>query len=210
MVVPGLNEVVQGSTCATSSRPRVSACSSFSCFPDEPRKMRGFSIRPPSGKDNVFSERRAGPALVGGGDDERRDLCDVDVVEQADPHDAGQDVKPAREREFVEARTRDDDDHDDREDAAAAGDRGGDRIERIHGVVVMGSPLNVRPLNYRRESRQDIQPVESSVNEKGGLLCSALLVACHSHILRKCTQVFRGRNTVRIDRACAVSVLLVW
>ena len=57
MVVPGLNEVVQGSTCATSSRPRVSACSSFSCFPDEPRKMRGLSIRPPSGKDNVFSER---------------------------------------------------------------------------------------------------------------------------------------------------------
>src|SRR4051812_319464 len=45
VVVPGLNEVVQGSTCATSSRPRVSACSSFSCCPDEPRKMRGLSIR---------------------------------------------------------------------------------------------------------------------------------------------------------------------
>ena len=45
MVVPGLKDVVQGSTCATSSRPRVSACSSFSCFPDEPRKMRGLSIR---------------------------------------------------------------------------------------------------------------------------------------------------------------------
>ena len=44
MVVPGLKDVVQGSTCATSSRPRVSACSSFSCFPDEPRKMRGLSI----------------------------------------------------------------------------------------------------------------------------------------------------------------------
>lgn len=42
--VPGLNEVVQGSTCATSWRPRVSACSSFCCFPDEPRNMRGFSI----------------------------------------------------------------------------------------------------------------------------------------------------------------------
>src|SRR4029450_4189599 len=45
VVGPGLNDVVQGSTCATSSRPRVSACSSFACFPDEPRKMRGLSIR---------------------------------------------------------------------------------------------------------------------------------------------------------------------
>ena len=45
VVVPGLKDVVQGSTCATPSRPRVSACSSFSCFPDEPRKMRGLSMR---------------------------------------------------------------------------------------------------------------------------------------------------------------------
>jgi hypothetical protein len=45
VVVPGLKDVVQGSTCATSSRPRVSACSSFFCFPDEPRKIRGLSIR---------------------------------------------------------------------------------------------------------------------------------------------------------------------
>lgn len=45
MVVPGLKDVVQGSTCAMSSRPRVSACSSFFCFPDEPRNIRGLSIR---------------------------------------------------------------------------------------------------------------------------------------------------------------------
>ena len=45
VVVPGLNEVVQGSTSATSSRPRVSACSTFACFPDEPRKMRGLFTR---------------------------------------------------------------------------------------------------------------------------------------------------------------------
>src|SRR5262245_40643973 len=44
VVVPGLNDVVHGSTCAASSRPRVSACSSFCCFPDEPRKIRGLSI----------------------------------------------------------------------------------------------------------------------------------------------------------------------
>src|SRR5688572_1400550 len=44
VVVPGLKDVVHGSTCATSSRPPVSACSSFSCFPDEPRKMRGLVI----------------------------------------------------------------------------------------------------------------------------------------------------------------------
>ena len=50
VVVPGLKDVVQGSTCATSSRPRVNACSSFYCFPDEPRKMRGLSIRPPDSK----------------------------------------------------------------------------------------------------------------------------------------------------------------
>src|SRR6266571_3494654 len=31
---PGMKDVVQGSTCATSSRPRVSACNSFSRFPD--------------------------------------------------------------------------------------------------------------------------------------------------------------------------------
>ena len=37
-------DVVHGTTCATSSRPRVSAFSSFSCFPDEPRKIRGLSI----------------------------------------------------------------------------------------------------------------------------------------------------------------------
>src|SRR3954451_23164086 len=44
VVVPGLNEVVQGSTCATVSSPRVSALRSFSCFPEEPRKMRGLSV----------------------------------------------------------------------------------------------------------------------------------------------------------------------
>ena len=50
MVVPGLNDVVQGSTCAMSSRPRVSACNSFSCSSDEPRKIRGLSIRPPQSR----------------------------------------------------------------------------------------------------------------------------------------------------------------
>ena len=40
----GLKDVVHGSTCATSSRPRASACSSFSCFPDESTKMRGLVI----------------------------------------------------------------------------------------------------------------------------------------------------------------------
>src|SRR5215471_1813373 len=44
VVVPGLNDVVHGSTWATSSRPRVSACSSFCCCPDEPKKMRGFPM----------------------------------------------------------------------------------------------------------------------------------------------------------------------
>src|SRR5262245_46780638 len=42
--VPGLNDVVQGSTWATSSRPRVRASSSLRCLPDEPRKMRGLSM----------------------------------------------------------------------------------------------------------------------------------------------------------------------
>src|SRR5688572_24195903 len=39
--------VVQGSTRAMSSRPRVSASSRVACFPDEPRKMQGLSITPP-------------------------------------------------------------------------------------------------------------------------------------------------------------------
>src|SRR6185312_15797612 len=42
---PGLNVVVQGSTSATSSSPRVIARSSFACLPDDPRKMRGLVIR---------------------------------------------------------------------------------------------------------------------------------------------------------------------
>src|SRR5246127_3459763 len=39
---PGLNVVVQGSTSATSSRPRVIALSNFVCWPDDPRKTRGL------------------------------------------------------------------------------------------------------------------------------------------------------------------------
>ena len=39
---PGLNTDVHGSTSATSASPRVSAWTSFTCLPDEPRKMRGF------------------------------------------------------------------------------------------------------------------------------------------------------------------------
>jgi len=44
-----LNDVVQGSTFATSSSPRVSACSSFACFPEEPRQDPGpkFIGNPP-------------------------------------------------------------------------------------------------------------------------------------------------------------------
>ena len=37
-----MKTVVQGSTSAMSSRPRVNASSSFSCCPDDPRKIRGF------------------------------------------------------------------------------------------------------------------------------------------------------------------------
>ena len=39
---PGLKTVVHGSTSATSASPRVRACTSFACLPEEPRKMRGF------------------------------------------------------------------------------------------------------------------------------------------------------------------------
>src|SRR3979409_1416226 len=42
---PGLNVVVQGSTSATSSRPRVIAWRSLACLPDDPRKMRGLFMR---------------------------------------------------------------------------------------------------------------------------------------------------------------------
>src|SRR5215475_1539911 len=66
VVVPGLKDVVQGSTCATSSRPRVNACSSFSCFPDEPRKMRGLFIQSP-GEDGGYPlrpDRKVAPGFV--------------------------------------------------------------------------------------------------------------------------------------------------
>src|SRR4029453_2101838 len=42
---PGLKVVVQGSTSATSSSPRVIAWSSLACLPDDPRKMRGLFMR---------------------------------------------------------------------------------------------------------------------------------------------------------------------
>src|SRR5688572_15204079 len=42
---PGLNVVVQSSTSATSSSPRVIAWSSLACLPDDPRKMRGLFMR---------------------------------------------------------------------------------------------------------------------------------------------------------------------
>src|SRR5262245_45236139 len=62
VVVPGLKEVVQGSTRATSSRPRVSAWSSFACLPDEPRKMRGLSIRSSLSRSLARSELFRGRA----------------------------------------------------------------------------------------------------------------------------------------------------
>ncbi len=42
---PGLNVVVQSSTSATSSSPRVIAWSSLACLPDDPRKTRGLFTR---------------------------------------------------------------------------------------------------------------------------------------------------------------------
>jgi len=42
---PGLNVVVQGSTSATASSPRVIPWSSLVCLPDDPRKMRGLFMR---------------------------------------------------------------------------------------------------------------------------------------------------------------------
>src|SRR5256714_7301787 len=52
---PGLNVVVQGSTSATSSSPRVIAWSSLACLPDDPRKMRGLLMR-----DSPFRSRDEG------------------------------------------------------------------------------------------------------------------------------------------------------
>src|SRR5438876_9180896 len=42
---PGLNVVVQGSTSATSSSPRVIDWRSLACLPDEPMKIRGLFMR---------------------------------------------------------------------------------------------------------------------------------------------------------------------
>src|SRR4029079_9191930 len=67
---PGLKDVVQGSTCAMSSSPRVRACSSFFCCPDEPRKMRGLSIR--------FSDIRSGggrPLTASSNDAQQKTPC---------------------------------------------------------------------------------------------------------------------------------------
>src|SRR5262245_9138086 len=62
VVVPRLKDVVQGSTRATSSRPRVSAWTSFACLPDDPRKIRGLSIVStgtlPQGFEAISSHRQ--------------------------------------------------------------------------------------------------------------------------------------------------------
>src|SRR5438067_5554353 len=63
--------------------------------PAEPeQRPRGHILR---------DARPARPPLVGGGIRERRSLRHVEVVEQADPEHAGDDVKPARQTELVEA-----------------------------------------------------------------------------------------------------------
>lgn len=68
MVVPGLNEVVQGSTGATSSRPRVSVYSSFCCFPDEPGKIRRLSIHSSQqDADGARGGYRWAPMMLGPG-----------------------------------------------------------------------------------------------------------------------------------------------
>src|SRR5215471_13368064 len=60
---PGLNAVVQGSTSATSSSPRVIAWSSLTCSPDDPRKMRGLFICRLLGEPLDEVERRLGDLL---------------------------------------------------------------------------------------------------------------------------------------------------
>src|SRR4051812_37626564 len=69
VLTPGLNEVVHGSTTATSSKPRASARSILSCLPDEPRNTRGLSIR---------SSARPRPVQDG-----RPPATDHEVVEQS-------------------------------------------------------------------------------------------------------------------------------
>src|SRR3954447_283498 len=88
VLTPGLNEVVHGSTTATSSKPRASARSTLSCLPDEPRKTRGLSIR-----------SSARPRPVQGG---RRPRPDHEIVQQSPelPLDVDGPVRPGHEREL--------------------------------------------------------------------------------------------------------------
>src|SRR5207247_5707083 len=55
---PGLNVVVQGSTSATSSSPRVIAWTNFACLPDDPRKTRGLFMRATGLRSHNDEERR--------------------------------------------------------------------------------------------------------------------------------------------------------
>src|SRR6476620_5671509 len=81
---PGLNEVVQGSTSATSSRPRVIAWSSLDCLPDDPRKMRGLFTRGSrAGSREEHQGRqllRGQPHRVEGPADQSGELVDVRLV----------------------------------------------------------------------------------------------------------------------------------
>src|SRR5947207_4300572 len=54
---PGLNVVVQGSTSATSPRPRAIAWRSLACLPDDPRKMRGMFMRDSPLRSSAGTER---------------------------------------------------------------------------------------------------------------------------------------------------------
>ena len=62
---PGLKTVVHGSTSAMSWSPRVSACSSFSCLPDEPRKMRGLFMRESMMTDIAHTRRLVSAGFAG-------------------------------------------------------------------------------------------------------------------------------------------------
>src|SRR5207253_11471463 len=87
---PGLKTVVHASTSAMSWSPRVSACSSFSCCPDDPRKIRGFiqlARRPgPLAAEAAVhhSPRPAVPAAVPRGGPDAAAGCPLhqDVVEE--------------------------------------------------------------------------------------------------------------------------------
>ncbi len=122
----------------------------------EPGQHRAPAEPPQCARRDVLGDAcAAGSALVAGSVGQRRDLHEIEVIQQADPGDAGQDMNPDDETARVEGNShgcgRDNDSEDDAADYRAAYG-----IQWVHwGVSLQDVFVMARILDqFQLESRQ--------------------------------------------------------